>query len=84
MTFKVKFTENKQHLATKFKGVQPITEYVGGEEYRGAYEVTPKIEAQTMPTKDKFLVDDMTVKAIPFFNVSNTSGGNTVFIGSEV
>ena len=58
--------------------------FLGGEEYEGAYEVTPKVEAQTMPTKYKLLTDDMTVKAIPFFNVSNTSGGSTVFIGNEV
>ena len=35
-----------------------------------------------MPTKGKVLIDDMNIKAIPFYNVSNTSGGNTVFIGS--
>lgn len=57
---------------------------VGGTEYEGSYNITPKVEAQTVPTKYKVLVDDMTVKAIPFFSVSNTSGGNTVFIGNEV
>ena len=59
-------------------------EFLGGEEYQGAYEVTPKVEAQTMPTKHKVLKDDITVKSIPYFNVSNTSGGSTVYIGNEV
>ena len=28
--------------------------------------------------------DDVTVKKIPFYNVSNTAGGTTVYIGKEV
>lgn len=58
--------------------------FIGGEQYEGSYDVTPKVEGQTMPTKNKVLIDDMTVKAIPIFKVSNTSGGNTVYIGNEV
>jgi hypothetical protein len=65
-------------------GVISKPQYVNHEKYQGDYEVTPKVEAQTLPTKDKVLIDDMTIKAIPFYNVSNTSGGNTVYIGSEV
>lgn len=65
-------------------GVISKPTFIGGEEYKGAYEVTPKVEAQTLPTKDKMLIDDMTIKAIPIFKVSNTTGGNTVFIGNEV
>jgi hypothetical protein len=53
-------------------------------EYQGEYNVTPKIVEQTLPTKEKLLLEDMTIKAIPFFNVSNTSGGSTVYIGKEV
>ena len=64
--------------------IHKVTEYIGGERYTGDYEVTPKVEKQTMPTKDKILINDMTIEAIPFYNVSNTSGGSTVFIGSEV
>ena len=54
------------------------------EEYEGDYIVTPKVESQTMPTKNKLLTEDVTIKSIPFYNVSNTSGGSTVFIGNEV
>lgn len=52
--------------------------------YEGDYEVTPKVNAQTMPTKGKLMEEDVTVKSIPFFDVSNTSGGSTVYIGNEV
>ena len=57
---------------------------IAGGEYEGDYIVTPKVESQTMPTKNKLLTEDVTIKSIPFFNVSNTSGGSTVFIGNEV
>ena len=80
----ITFGETAQRLSASMGEVHTVTEYIGGEKYTGAYEVTPKVEAQRMATKDKVLVDDMTIKAIPFFNVGNTSGGSTVFIGNEV
>ena len=52
--------------------------------YEGDYEVTPKVIEQTLPTTEKLLSEDVTIKKIPYFEVSNTSGGNTVFIGNEV
>jgi hypothetical protein len=48
--------------------------------YEGAYVVTPKLEAQTMPTKNKVLNEDMTVKGIEIHRVKNSSGGTTVYI----
>lgn len=54
------------------------------EEYTGDYNVTPKVTEQVLLTKNKVMVNDLTVKSIPFYNVSNTSGGNTVYIGNEV
>ncbi len=52
--------------------------------YDGTYVATPKTTEQVLPTKDKVLRDDIAVKAIPAFSVSNTSGGNTFYIASEV
>lgn len=52
--------------------------------YEGDYEVTPKVNAQILSTAKTFLKEDLTVKSIPFFKVSNTSGGNTIYIGNEV
>lgn len=79
----LKFTETDQSIKSNYGEIQKVVEYVS-DLYEGDYEVIPKVDAQTMPTKDKVLVNDVTIKAIPFFNVSNTSGGNTVYIGTEV
>ena len=68
--------------AVKFDKTHIVTKYVGGELYEGDYAVTPKIDEQTIPTKDKFLVKDVTINPIPYFDVSNTSGGSTVYIGT--
>lgn len=52
--------------------------------YEGEYEVTPSVEPQILETAQKTMKRDVEIKAIPFFNVSNSSGGSTVYIGSEV
>lgn len=61
--------------------VQVVT--VGAAPYDGAYTVTPKIEPQTLGTKDKLMAEDVTVKSIPYFEMDNNKG-TTVFIGNEV
>lgn len=52
--------------------------------YKGEYAVTPKVSGQTMPTKGMAMLDDVTIHPIPFFNVSNNSGGSTVYIAKEI
>lgn len=54
------------------------------ETYTGNYLVTPKTEEQILKTNKKLMTNDVTVKKIPYYDVSNESGGSTVFIGSEV
>ena len=83
-TFDVKFSESSQTLLAKFGEIQTVTKYVGGDPYDGDYMVTPKVIAQTMPTKDKVLVDDVHIASIPYFDVSNNSGGSTVYIAKEI
>lgn len=51
------------------------------ETYNGSYEITPKGEDQILETADKKMKEDLTVKAIPYAEVSNTSGGTTFTIG---
>ena len=58
--------------------------YLGGEPYEGPYEVTPKVTAQTLPTAKKLMREDVSVRAIPYFGVSNPAGGNTIYIANEV
>lgn len=95
MRMKVTFSENNMEVVFRqseenrtfganLGEIQIVTKYVGGEPYEGDYSVTPKVDAQTMATKGKVMTDDVLIRSIPFFNVSNTSGGNTVYIGSEV
>ena len=69
-------------VRASFGEVQTVS--VGGEVYKGDYTVIPKVEEQTLPTKGKLLAKDVTVNSIPVFRVSNTSGGTTVYIASEV
>ena len=66
--------------------VTVVADIIGGnvEEYKGSYEVTPQVQEQTLSTARKVMRDDIKVKEIPYFEVSNNSGGNTVYIGSEV
>lgn len=49
--------------------------------YEGEYGVTPKVTEQTLPTAQKFLARDVTIEKIPYFEVSNNSGGTTASIG---
>lgn len=52
--------------------------------YDGPYEAVPKVEAQTIPTAKKLMTDDVTVHGVPFYEVSNDQGGNTVYIAKEL
>lgn len=58
--------------------------YLSGEPYDGPYEVTPKVTAQTLPTKKMLMREDVSIRAIPYFDVSNQAGGNTIYIANEV
>lgn len=52
-------------------------------EYGGAYEITPAVEAQTLETANKLMTDDLTVRAVPYYQTSNITG-DTVYIAMEV
>lgn len=53
--------------------------------YDGDITVTPQIgNSQKLNTANKFVKQDIKVKAIPEYEVSNDSGGNTFIIGKEV
>ena len=51
--------------------------------YTGAYEVTPKIEAQTLDTANRSMEKDVTIHAIPYYEVDNASNGQTIVIGGN-
>lgn len=52
--------------------------------YKGDYSVTPTVDGKTLKTAQTFLEEDIKIKKIPYFEVSNNSGGDTVYIGNEV
>lgn len=52
--------------------------------YSGETEVTPATTAQTLATAQKLMANDVTINPIPYYEVGNNSGGNTVHIGKEV
>ncbi len=70
---------NKEKLLTGHALLN--TEY---EVYSGDYNITPKIEPQVLGTFDKLMTQDMTVKAIPYYSVSNEHNGETIIIGGNV
>lgn len=82
--FAVDIEETTQAFGVDMGEVQHVTEFIGGEEYKGEYIATPTTKEQLFETKGKVMLDNITVKKIPFFNVSNANGGNTVYIASEV
>lgn len=82
MRIDVQFKENDQKFKAEFKELQQVA--ADREHYTGAYEVTPSTEQQMLETKDLVMDDDVTVKKIPFYEVTNAAGGTTVTIGREV
>ena len=51
------------------------------DKYDGDYEITPLNIDQTVPTRSKYMTDDITVKSVPYFEVENLSKGKTLIIG---
>lgn len=51
--------------------------------YSGPYRVTPKAREQMLYTSEKVMADDVTIEGIPYYEVTNTSGGTTAIIGGN-
>lgn len=49
--------------------------------YNGPYEVTPSTTSQILPTANLVMSDDVNINQIPYYEVSNLSGGKTASIG---
>lgn len=52
--------------------------------YAGEYEITPTVDGRTLQTAQQLMQEDVTINPIPYYEVSNTSGGTTVYIGKEI
>ncbi len=53
------------------------------ERFDGSYTVIPAVAAKSLQTKDRLMSDDVTVTAIPYYEVSNPQGGSTIVIGDD-
>ena len=51
------------------------------DEYEGPYNVVPRFREQVLETRDKLMINDVTVEIIPAHEVTNPAGGLTVTIG---
>jgi hypothetical protein len=80
--FKTRFSELEAKFKTGYGEIYEILK-IPDETYDGEYNVTPKVDSQTLNTKEKFMYDNLIVNGIPIFNVSNIGGGDTVYIGEE-
>ena len=52
--------------------------------YTGDYIVDPNFATQMLETKEKYMLDDVTVNPIEVARVSNPAGGRTIYIGGEI
>lgn len=75
----VSFGNSKLDAST---GIPVVKEYTGAPVYEGEYVIIPLArEEQALPTAAHLLTQDVVVKEIPYYEVSNPSGGYTVNIG---
>lgn len=78
----VNFNVLHHRIPVVFKNLYTVAMPTEADPYMGDYEITPKVEAQKMDTKGKLMLEDVTVKEIPCFDVSNASGGTTFYIAT--
>ena len=52
--------------------------------YTGDYIVDPDFATQILGTKEKYMLDNVTVNPIEVARVSNPAGGRTIYIGGEI
>ena len=60
-----------------------IQDYIKHHTYNGTYDVKSSFDDNVLPTKDKFMNDDVTIHKIEQYETSNESGGYTLYIGLD-
>ena len=70
-------------LRAKINCIQYVEKIVDAVYYDGSYNVTPKLETQILETKQKFMKNNVTIKEVPVFRTTNSSGGTTVYIAKK-
>ena len=75
-------------VSVRIAGAVPVrvdvtgTTVVGAPEYAGPYDITPLFSTQILPTAKRLMQQDVTIKKIPQYEVSNDYG-TTLFLGDE-
>lgn len=64
-------------------GVSPVQIVERQNLYTGEYTVTPDVAPVVLPTRDKLMVEDVTIHKIPLWEIGNPQGGKTILIGGE-
>lgn len=65
-------------------GVSPVQIVDYQDLYTGEYTITPDITPVVLPTRDKLMAEDVTVRKIPLWETGNPQGGKTILIGGEI
>lgn len=79
--FKIGFSPTKSVFQVEFDTEVEIKEYTGVDVYDGEYTLTPETTDQVLPTKEKLIKENVTIKAVQKQIVENSAGGQTVTIG---
>lgn len=77
-TFYATFQETTQLFATEFNSIYRISD---APFYDGDYVITPSVVPQYMETANTQMKNDVTIEAIPYYEVSNEHNGLTAIIG---
>ena len=51
--------------------------------YTGDYDITPNVDGEVLETANKIMIDNVTIKPIPYQDVDNPQGGRTITIAFE-
>lgn len=76
--FKARFIQTNCTFHPNFGEIVTIR---NNDIYEGDYNVVPRVYQQILPTKEKLMLDDVTVEVIPLTTVLNLSNGYTATIG---
>lgn len=79
MKLKLKFSEEKP-FRIGFSEINLLPGGGGGDPYEGNYAVTPSFSEQIMQTKNKTMLQNMNIHAIPVSETDNAAGGVTLSI----
>lgn len=80
-TFNMTFLSRDKPIKMTFGSVVEHEIYISDDPYEGPYIATPATKRQYFHTKHKDMMDDFTVREIPYAETSNEHG-TTVVIAS--